>query len=219
MDNIDNPFFEQPAKPKRSGGIVVDMLQSIVVALFICIVLYLFILTPNQVDGYSMCPNFEDAQLLLTNKLSVWLGSTPFGQSMGLDYQRGDIVVFQKPDREKALVKRVIAIGGDKVSIRDGRVYVNGERLLESYLPPERRTNGGSYLAEGEEVTIDPGFYFLMGDNRNNSLDSRFNEIGQIKREWLQGKVILTYWPLSTFGLISSNNTAPKTLCPVSVQK
>lgn len=213
-----NPFFEQPTT-KRKTNFIVDMLQSIVVALFICIILYLFILTPNQVDGYSMCPNFEDGQLLLTNKLSVWLGSTPFGQSMGLEYQRGDVVVFQKPGREKALIKRVIGLPGDKVSLRDGRVYVNNERVEENYLPAERRSGGGSYLGEGEEITIEEGNYFLMGDNRNNSLDSRFNDIGQVKREWLQGKVILTYWPLNTFGIVGNGGEAPKNLCPPQVQK
>lgn len=214
----NNPFFEQPAS-KRKTSFIVDMLQSIVVALFICIVLYLFILTPNQVDGYSMCPNFEDGQLLLTNKLSVWLGSTPLGQSMGLEYQRGDVVVFQKPGREKALIKRVIGTPGDKVSLRDGRVYVNNERVEENYLPAERRSSGGSYLGEGEEITVEEGNYFLMGDNRNNSLDSRFNDIGQVKREWLQGKVILTYWPLNTFGIVGNGGSSPKTLCPAQVQK
>lgn len=214
----NNPFFEQPVT-KRRTSFIVDMLQSVVVALFICIILYLFILTPNQVDGYSMCPNFDDGQLLLTNKLSVWLGDSPFGKSMGLDYTRGDVVVFQKPGREKALIKRVIGIPGDKVSLRDGRIYVNNERVDESYIPAERRSGGGSYLGEGEEITVDPASYFLMGDNRNNSLDSRFNDIGQVKREWLQGKVILTYWPLNTFSIVGNGGTSPKQLCPAQVQR
>lgn len=214
----NNPFFEQ-VTTKHKTSFFVDMLQSIVVALFICIVLYLFILTPNQVDGYSMCPNFDDGELLLTNKLSVWLGDSSIGKGLGLDYNRGDIVVFQKPNREKALIKRIIGVAGDKVSLRDGRVYVNNERLEENYLPAERRSSGGSYLGEGEEITIEEGKYFLMGDNRNNSLDSRFNDIGQVERKELQGKVILTYWPLSSFGIVGSGGATPKTLCPPEVQR
>jgi signal peptidase I len=194
------------------------MLQSIVIALFVCILLYVFILTPNQVDGYSMCPNFDDGQLLLTNKVSQWLGQTPLGQSLGLDYQHGDIVVFHKPDRDKPLVKRVIGVPHDSVSVRDGKVYINGELLEEPYLPSGRRTNGGSYLGEGEEITLSDTDYFLMGDNRGKSLDSRFLEIGTIKREWIQGKVILRYLPLPTFSIISGSGTTPGTFCPDSVQ-
>lgn len=215
----DNPFFQSEIAPAKKTNFVVDLLQSIVIALFVCIVLYLFILTPNQVDGYSMCPNFDDGQLLLTNKLSVWLGNSGVGQGLGLDYSKGDIVVFQPPTRDKALIKRIIATTGDRVGVRDGKVYINGERLAENYLPTERRTEGGSYIAEGEEVLVDEGKYILMGDNRGNSLDSRFNEIGQVPREWLQGKVILTYWPLNTFGVVSGNANTPKQLCPAQVQR
>ncbi|MCA9379382.1 signal peptidase I [Candidatus Dojkabacteria bacterium] len=215
---MSNPFFAQPPKEKSQTNVLVDMLQSIVIALFVCILLYVFVLTPNQVDGYSMCPNFDDGQLLLTNKVSQWLGNTPLGESLGLNYQRGDIIVFHKPDRDKPLVKRIVGLPHEKVSIKGGRVYIDGQALDEPYLPSGRTTTGGSYLAEGEEITLADDSYFVMGDNRSKSLDSRYLEIGTIKREWMQGKVILRYLPLDTFGIISGSATSPGTFCTDSVQ-
>lgn len=220
----DNPFFEKREEKRTTGGLIVDLLQSVVVALFICIVLYLFIITPNQVDGYSMCPNFEDGQLLLTNKISEWFGGTPVGKSLGLDYQKGDVVVFQKPETDiyhstKPLIKRIIATAGDKVIVKGGKVYVNGEQLAETYLPAGRRTDAGSFITEGGELTVSEGSYIVMGDNRGNSLDSRYTEVGEIKREWIQGKVILRYWPPSSFAVIGTGADTPGSYCPNEIQR
>jgi signal peptidase I len=88
--------------------------------------------------------------------------------------------------------------------ILDGDVYVNGQRAIEEYIPPEVRTNPGTFAKEGELITLGNGEYFVFGDNRNNSQDSRFLEYGPIKREWLKGRVILRYWPLSAFGIIGT---------------
>lgn len=215
---MSNPFFEQKPPEKTPTNVFVDMLQSIVIALFVCILLYVFILTPNQVDGYSMCPNFDDGQLLLTNKVSQWLGQTPLGASLGLNYQRGDVVVFHKPEMDKPLVKRVIGLPHEKVSVKNGKVYIDGKQLEEPYLPSGRVTSGATYLGEGEEITLADDNYFLMGDNRGKSLDSRYLEVGSVKREWMQGKVILRYLPIETFSISPGSNTSPGTFCPDSVQ-
>lgn len=199
----DNPFFEQKIMPKPKAKILVDALQGLIIAAFIVIIVYLFIATPNEVDGNSMLPNFEDKQLLLTNKLSQWLGNTPLGEQLGLDYGRGDVVVVQLPDWDKAIIKRVIGIPGDRVSVRNGNVYINGQKATETFLPAERRTNAGTYLTEGLEITVKANEYILMGDNRERSLDSRFIEIGPVPRQYINGRVILRYWPLDKFGLIT----------------
>ncbi|MEP7103875.1 MAG: signal peptidase I [Candidatus Dojkabacteria bacterium] len=182
---------------------IADFLQSVVIAIAICIAVYVFIATPNQIDGESMEPNFTNSEIIITNKLTEWLGSSDFGKNAGLDYQRGDVVVFQKPGNED-FIKRIIGIPGDKVAIKDGYVYLNGKKVIESYLQPSTFTRGGNFIEEGAvEREIPVGKYFVLGDNRNNSHDSRFLDIGFINRDWLKGKVILRYWPINKFGIVS----------------
>jgi len=197
----DNPFFEQ--KEKVGSSLIIDILQSVVIAFFICIVVYLFIATPNQVDGPSMQENFQDDDLLLTNRLVQWFSGTSIGETLGLEYQRGDVIVFQQ-EGKPPYIKRIIGLAGDKVSVQNGYVYLNNQRLEETYLDPSLRTRGGTYLAEGEEITVPEETFFVMGDNRNNSSDSRDIRVGVVKRENIIGKVILHYWPLPTFAFIGT---------------
>lgn len=182
---------------------ILDILQTLVISLSICVVIYIFIATPNQIDGESMEPNFYAGEIILTNKLSEWLGPTQIGQSLGLDYNRGDVVVFQKPGYNDYL-KRIIAIDGDTIELKDGYIYVNGSRITESYLPPATYTRGGSFLKEDEPPkTVPAGKYVVMGDNRSNSHDSRYSDIGFVDRSWFKGKVILRYWPINKFSVIN----------------
>lgn len=184
--------------------VVIDLLQSVAVAISICIVIYVFIATPNQIEGESMEPNFQNGEIILTNKLSEWLGASEFGKNIGLDYKRGDIVVFQKPGIND-FIKRIIAVPGDKIAIREGYVYINGKKVIEEYLPPSTFTRGGNFIEEGaENLEVPEGKYVVFGDNRNNSHDSRYLDIGFVDRQWLKGKVVLRYWPVSKFGVVQS---------------
>jgi signal peptidase I len=180
---------------------IVDFLQSVVIAIAICIIIYIFIATPNQIEGVSMEPNFYNGEIILTNKLTQWLGGTDFGKSIGLDYNRGDIIVFQKPGFDD-FIKRVIAKAGDTIEIRKGGVYVNGERVNEGFLESGTITNGASFIPDGEVKTVPEGHYFVMGDNRDESHDSRYIDIGFVDRNWMKGKVILRYLPLNRFTVI-----------------
>jgi signal peptidase I len=196
----DNPFFEKPEPLKKNWFIFI--LQAIVIMASIIIILYLFIITPNQVRGPSMEKNFFTGEILLSNRLTQWIGSTPFGKSIGIDYKRGDVVVLQKPGFEE-FVKRIIGLPGDRVAIRDGYVFINGKKLQENYLGPSIYTGGGDFIEDGGESKIVPeGYYYVMGDNRGVSNDSRYSEIGFIDRNWLKGKVIIRFFPFDKFGLI-----------------
>lgn len=165
----------------------IDTIQTFLLAASIFLVIYLFIMRPFQVSGDSMFPTFKDREYIFTNIIGLKLG----------DLKRGDVIVFKSPlDKEKDFIKRVIAIPGDTISIKKGRVYLNGLLLNESsYLRPEVKTNGGSFLQEGESKTIPEGYVFVMGDNRPYSSDSR--EWGFLKKEDIIGKSFFVYWPIN----------------------
>jgi len=185
---------------------VVELMQSVVIAIALCVFIYLFLATPNQIDGQSMDPTFKHGEIVLTSKVHQWLGSTPFGKTLQLDYQRGDIVVFQKPGFND-FIKRVIALPGDTIQIKDGKVLVNSIQLNEDYLDASIFTKGGSFIDENDQPKVlGQDQYFLMGDNRSNSHDSRYVDIGFVKREWLKGKVLIIYWPLNRFWLVQHAN-------------
>ena len=185
---------------------MIDLLQSIVIALFIVIVVYLFIVIPNQVSGPSMQPNFHNGELVLTSKVNQWLGNTSLGKTLGLAYQRGDVLVFQKPGHDD-LIKRIIGMPGESIMVSDCEIYVNDARIEETYIPPEFCTNSGTFATAGRKIDLLGDEYFVVGDNRNNSRDSRFLEYGPIKREWVKGKVVLRYLPLDQFGVIGSGKS------------
>lgn len=138
------------------------------------------------VDGLSMAPNFHTGEYVLVSRVSYLLG----------DPQRGDIVVFHFPNNpEVDYIKRVIGLPGDTVEIREGQVYINGEMLNEPYInePCESACRDSVWQVEADN-------YFVMGDNRNHSSDSRaFNTV---ERHFIVGEALLRYWPLSAVGSV-----------------
>lgn len=182
----DNPFLEYEDLNKHApGGWLFEILQTAVIALAICVVLWLFVVQGNEVDGQSMEPTFHNKQLVLTDKIIQHFG----------EYQRGDVIIFKNLTSGNDFIKRIIGVPGDEVSLFDGFVYVNGVKINEPYLPEDRRTYGESFLTNGASVTVPEGKYFAMGDNRGNSMDSRHNSVGFIDRKELKGRVFLVYWP------------------------
>lgn len=136
-----------------------------------------------RVEGKSMEPTLEDQDRLIVNKAVYRFFGLP---------EVGDIVMLYYPrDPDKSFVKRVIAQEGDTVRIEDGRVYVNGTLLADEYVPPDYR----SHENHGPEV-VQEAHFFVMGDHRNNSSDSR--HWGQVPEKYVIGKVQLRWWPLTT---------------------
>ncbi len=167
---------------KRMGQEIVAALQTLVSAAVYATLIVTFGFQVARVDGLSMAPTLEDHDRLIVNKLVYELG----------DPRPGDIVMLYYPlNPEKMFVKRVIAKEGDTVRIVDGRVYVNDIPLHDEYVPVEFR----SHDDWGPQV-IQQGYYFVMGDHRNNSSDSR--HWGMVPKKYIIGKVQIRWWPVPT---------------------
>ena len=176
---------------KRAIGAFFDFLQGIVVVLAILVMVYLFIMSPQEINGASMEPNFHNGEFILTNKI-LYKFREP---------QRGDVVIFKSPgNKEIDYIKRIIGLPGDTVSVSNNAFYVNGQKVEEPYLASDTPIFGGSYLAEGQSVVVPPGSYFMAGDNRAHSSDSR--EFGPIAETDFIGTAIFRYWPFSQMGTI-----------------
>ncbi|HET7713340.1 MAG TPA: signal peptidase I [Patescibacteria group bacterium] len=174
----------------------VDIIETVVIAIFIFVVVYMFLLQPHQVRGESMLPTFEDSQYILTDKLSYRFGIP----------QRGDVIVFKSPQNGAVdFIKRVIGLPGEKVKLSAGRVVIINSQFPEGLTLNETYTNGAptkpdAKLAEGEEYLVPPEHYFVMGDNRNHSSDSR--SFGAIKKESIIGRAWIRYWPLPNLSFV-----------------
>lgn len=172
------------------GKAIYSLIETILVALVLAIVLYLFIMTPHEVVGNSMHPTYKNGEFLMANKITYRI-SEP---------KRGDVIIFKFSDTQD-FIKRVIGIPGDEVMIKDGKIYIKGEMLDESnYLSSSVITNGGEYLHEGQSIIIEEGKYFVCGDNRTNSSDSRV--FGPIEKEAIKGKAWIVYFPFSEFRIV-----------------
>jgi len=182
---VTEPQVENgPLKDQRSGmrSWLRDLVISVAVSAFIIIFLY----QPVRVEGTSMLPMLEDQDRLFVNKLAYRVG----------EIHRGDVVVFLYPhDHQKSYIKRVIALPGDDLKIDHGNVYVNGKPLAEKYVPPrfaDARSLPESIVPDHE--------YFVMGDHRSISSDSR--DFGPVDRDLIYGKASFVYWPMEQAGVV-----------------
>ncbi|MFA6075210.1 MAG: signal peptidase I [Negativicutes bacterium] len=161
-----------------------DWTISIAIAVVLALVIRYFIVELYLVDGSSMKPTLFDGQRLVVNKFIYrWLK----------DPQHGDIVVFKYPsDQNRDFIKRVIATPGDTIEIIDGTVFLNGNQIHESYIYESMRI-ANNY----PKIEIPKDYVFVMGDNRNNSEDSRFSDVGLVSYDLIKGKAVLIFWPLN----------------------
>jgi len=164
----------------RIGREIASGIQTLVSAAVYATLIVTFGFQVARVDGLSMAPTLEDHDRLIVNKLVYELG----------DPRPGDIVMLYYPlNPEKMFVKRVIAKEGDTVRIQDGHVYVNDQPLRDDYVPIEFRSHD-----DLPPQVIQQGYYFVMGDHRNNSSDSR--QWGSVPKKYIVGKVKVRWWPL-----------------------
>jgi signal peptidase I len=158
--------------------------RDILVALAIAVFIVIFVIQPVKVEGTSMQPHLADQDRIFVNRFIYRFA----------DIRRGDVVVFGYPkDDSKSFIKRVMGVPGDEVEIREGVVFVNGSRLNEPYLSPEYWDNRSF-----PKVVVPCGRYFVLGDHRNSSNDSR--HWGFVARDSIYGKAFFSYWPIPRLG-------------------
>jgi len=184
----DTTEISTPEDEESSGGssfwrFLRDVLETLVLA----IILFLAINAVSariRVDGSSMVPTLTNGQFVIVNRLTYKLG----------DPDHGDVVVFDYPrDPEQEYIKRIIGLPGDTVEMNSGHVYINGQIIEEPYIAAAARSTG--------EWTVPSDHVFVLGDNRNNSQDSR--NFGSVSTDNIIGKALVIYWPPTDWGIIS----------------
>jgi len=165
-------------------------LRELLIAVALALAFIIFLYQPVKVEGTSMQPWLADQERIFVNKFVYHFAPIA----------RGDIVVFRYPrDPAKSFIKRVVGLPGDTVEIRAGRVYVNGLELVEDYVVGH--AGGSDYYPP---VVVPPDHYYVLGDDRQNSNDSR--TWGPVPRRYIYGKAVFAYWPPERFGSIPEPN-------------
>jgi signal peptidase I len=171
--------------PRATSGMR-SWLRDLVVSIAISAFIILFLYQPVRVEGTSMLPMLQDQDRLFVSKIAYRMGAI----------HQGDVVVFEYPrNHAESYIKRVIALPGDKLRIDHGTVYVNGAKLAEPYVPSRFRDD----VSEAEMV-LPPHEYFVMGDHRSISSDSR--AFGPVDRSLIDGKAVFVYWPMDQVGVV-----------------
>ena len=190
MDQVNPPEpVSAPATHKRSiVGALLHWARDLVFSVVLAVIVILFLYQPVKVEGTSMMPTLDDQERIFINKFVYRLH---FGK-----IDRGDTVVFWFPhDPSKSYIKRVIAVPGDRIEVDHGSVIVNGQALVENYVPEEYRDQSSM-----TETTVPKDEYFVLGDHRSSSNDSR--AWGMVPRRYIYGKAVFIYWPLDKMGVL-----------------
>ncbi len=190
---------------RRTFGCLLELLETFLLVLVIFLVVQQFVAQPYQVEQTSMENTLLPGQFLLVDKLTPRFDA----------FHRSDIVVFNPPSgwagdpTGTPYVKRVVGVGGDLVDIHGGHVFINGNQLTETYLPPAEDTSmpGG----EGKTWKLGPNQLFVLGDNRTGSVDSR--DFGPVGQSSVIGRAWLRYWPIGQFGLVGKQQS-PASVTP-----
>ena len=208
-------------KEDKKGDFIKDLIEiaeSTIITVFIIVLVFTYILHPVNIVGRSMVPtlnkNYNGEREIKGETDKVFMNTVFF------DVKYGDILVIDKDKNyllddsgkpyqpqydmpiNECIIKRVIAVGGQTVSIENGRVTVDGEVLDEPYIAEDAYTEDDGAFGGQYPITIPEGYYFVMGDNRNHSTDSRARSVGLVKRDQIYGKAIIKYSPLEEFDIL-----------------
>ena len=181
-------------QPRSKGREALSWVLCIAGAMVLALLLRLFVFELATVDGQSMEPTLHSYQALFVEKVSRYSGNI----------ERGQILIVNYPNEDGVFVKRVVGLPGDEVEVKGGYLYVNGERRDENYI----NCGNGGMDYEMEKQTVPKDHYFVMGDNRNDSMDSHI--VGPISKDMIIGHAVCVIWPLGDFGTLGSSGEALK---------
>jgi signal peptidase I len=191
MDQSDPTPVAVSPPPRRQRsfvGILIHWGRDLIFSVVLAVLVILFLYQPVKVEGTSMMPTLDDQERIFINKFIYRFHFSHI--------DRGDTVVFWFPgDPTKSYIKRVIGVPGDRVEVDRGTVMVNGQKLIESYVPAEFRDDNSM-----PAKTIPPDEFFVLGDHRSSSNDSRV--WGMVPRRYIYGKAVFVYWPLDKMGVL-----------------
>jgi signal peptidase I len=180
--------LERPASPHALRYEIRVWTRDLLIAIGLALVIIVFLYQPVKVEGTSMAPLLSDQERIFINKFVYRFEPI----------QRGDVVVFWYPlDHSKSFIKRVVGLPGESVEIRQGAVYVNGKIVPEPYVPPQYED-----LSDFGPVRVPKDSYFVMGDHRISSNDSRV--FGSVGSQFIYGRAVFAYWPVDHFGSLST---------------
>ncbi|HBX22369.1 MAG TPA: signal peptidase I [Desulfotomaculum sp.] len=184
MEQVRQDQFDGQSEKKQKSALL-EILESVAIAVLLAVLIRMFLFQPFIIPSESMYPTLQISDRIMVNKLSYHLG----------DPSRGDVIVFKYPmDPSRDFVKRLIAVGGETIEVRDSVLFINDEPVSEAYLPSDLDFN------DFGPVEVPPGTYFMMGDNRNSSEDSR--SWGMLPEENIIGKAVVIYWPVNRIELL-----------------
>jgi len=205
-DSIPIPSAKEPQQKKASHEII-EWIKAIAIAVILVLVVRNFLFSPFIVDGASMEPNFHTKERVIVNLLVYKISEPSYG----------DVVVFDVPEEGRRFIKRIIGVPGDTIEVHGDDLYINGERVDEPYLSDviaERHANGETYNGASDyfsfpneyypDNVVPEGHYFVMGDNRSDSKDSR--AIGYVSEDEIIGRADVVMWPLNKLQLIEHYN-------------
>lgn len=191
-----NLYSEEPVQKglmDNLGGYLVEFIETIVIFGAIFAAIYLFVAQFHKVSGNSMVPTYHNGDYLITEKISYRFRNP----------QKGEVVVLKNPrDESQDFIKRVVAIPGDTISVSNNTVFINGQPDKEGYLPTGVPTRSGAFLTEGATIKVGNDQYFVLGDNREHSSDSR--EWGPVTKKEIVGRAFFRYYPIPDIGLLTN---------------
>jgi len=178
---------------KRLGLFFLDILEVVVFAVAIFLFVYLLLMQPHKIKGASMEPNFPDGEYLLTDKITYRFKEPT----------RGDVVVFKAPGANgEEFIKRIIGLPNETIKIENGKVFINEKLLVEEYLASSLTTQAGVFIQKQGKIIVPTDHFFVLGDNRPSSSDSR--TWGFISKSDITGRAWFIYWPISSLGTVEA---------------